>query len=87
MSTAQDRFVRAGTIYAREGGWLLPRAKRAHIDATKPGARGPTLAAWASALGVSRATLARWRSEDSELRALPLAQRGGPRRKGQRANS
>lgn len=86
MSTpSAQSLLRAATLYAQACGTLTHRARRAHTDATKPGARGPTLAAWAGALGVSRATLARWRAEDSDLRALPLAQRGGPRRKGQRA--
>ncbi len=73
---------RALTVAAQALGQLAALVVWAHGQTTAPGQRGPVLAQWAALLGMSRATLARWRAEDADLRALPVAARGDARRWG-----
>lgn len=69
------------TVAANALGHRDTIARWAHARATPEGADGPGLIAWSAMLGVSRATLARWRSDDPEgLGALPVAARGDPAR-------
>lgn len=73
---------RSLTDMAAAMGYLASRVTFTHRTTTAPGATGPTLAAWADALGVGRSTLAGYRSRDPELAALPLARRGDATRFG-----
>jgi hypothetical protein len=71
---------RALTVAAQALGQFAPLAVWAHGQATADGQRGPTLAAWAAMLGVSRPTLVVWRRRDPALGARAVAARGDARR-------